>query len=59
MNSNKMESYANKMIGPLRDKPEATILEAAEAIGKVAGGNLERDNVRTETFTKQVMQALG
>lgn len=59
MNSNKMESYANKMSGPLRDKPEATILEAVEAIGKVAEGNLERDNVRIETFTRQVMQALG
>lgn len=59
MNSNKMEAYANKIIWPLRDKPEATILEAVKAIETIATGNLERDNVRTETFTKQVMQTLG
>jgi hypothetical protein len=58
MGSNKMEVYANKIIGPLRDTPEASILKAVETINQVSKGNLDRDNVRTEAFTKGVIQLL-
>ncbi len=59
MNANKMEAYANRVIGPLTSDPEVTILKAVAEIDAIAGGNLERDNIRTETFTKKVIQHLS
>lgn len=61
MNENKMEGYCKDILAILwdKDKTEALIASAVEIIENAAGGDLNRDNIRIEPFTKSVLTALG
>ena len=57
MNSKQMEKYCRNIIEILWNggKADELCAEAAALIEKVAEGNLDRDNVRTQTFTERVI----
>ncbi|MDO8637133.1 MAG: AIPR family protein [Dehalococcoidia bacterium] len=56
-NSHEMERYCNRIIEVFWDNSQAEKLleQAVSVITKVANGNYERDNIRSEPFTKQVL----
>jgi hypothetical protein len=58
--ANAMESYCQKIADVLQDanKSEEIVLKAAQIVEEAAAGNLNRDNIRTEPFTKAVLDAL-
>jgi len=55
-----MESYCKKLTDVLQDggKSEDIITQAAQIVEKAASGNLNRDNIRTEPFTKAVIDEI-
>ena len=57
LNAKQMEKYCSKIIEVLWDGNKADELcgEAATLVEKAAEGNLDRDNVRTQTFTERVI----
>jgi predicted transport protein len=57
MNAKQMEKYCRKIIDILWDSNKADELcgEAAALVEEAAEGNLDRDNVRTQTFTERVI----
>jgi hypothetical protein len=57
MNSHEMERYCKPLMEQLwdADKADALIRTAAEIIDLVAAGNFDRDNIRTEAFTKKFL----
>jgi hypothetical protein len=57
MNSKHMEKYCKKIVERLWDgnKADELCAKAAALIEKAAEGNLDRDNVRTQTFTERVI----
>jgi hypothetical protein len=56
MNSHEMGRYCDKLINTLYDsvKADELITNAASVIDEIAAANFERDNIRTEPFTKGV-----
>jgi hypothetical protein len=56
-NSRDMEKYCKVIMETLWDtnKADALILKAANVVAKVAGGNFDRDNIRTDPFTQKVI----
>lgn len=56
MNSHEMGRYCDRFINTLSNssKADELITNAASVIDEVAAGNFERDNIRTEPFTKGV-----
>jgi len=59
--ANAMEPYCKKITDVLQDgwKSEEIITVAAQTVEKAASGNLNRDNIRTEPFTKAVIDEIG
>lgn len=57
-NSHEMERYCKTIMDILWEptKADELILKAAEIIDKVAAGNFDRDNIRTEPFTQNVVR---
>ncbi len=57
INSREMERYCKVIMDTLWDtnKADALIVKAANVVDKVAGGNFNRDNIRTEPFTQKVI----
>ena len=57
MNSHEMENYCKPILTALWDstKCDELILQAVQAINDVAAGNFQRDNIRTEPFTRKVI----
>jgi hypothetical protein len=58
MNSRRMEKYCNQILEILWDpvRADSHIVFAAEIIDIAAKGNFDRDNIRTEPFTKKVLE---
>jgi hypothetical protein len=59
-NSHEMEKYCKEIMELLWDSPKAdeSLIGAAAIVGTAAAGDFNRDNIRTEPFTKKV-QALA
>jgi len=57
INSREMEKYCKVIMDMLwnTNKADALILKAANVVDKAAGGNFDRDNIRTEPFTQKVI----
>ncbi len=57
MNSHEMEKYCKVIMETLWDttKADALIVKAATVVNNAAGGNFDRDNIRTEPFTSKVI----
>lgn len=58
MSANQMEKYCKKLIDRLANDPEGVIAGAVSSITEVSGGNMDRENIRTEAFTKDVISSL-
>jgi hypothetical protein len=58
INSHDMERFSNQITDILWDEDQADdlLLNAAKLVDEVASGDFERDKVRTEPFTKKVIQ---
>jgi hypothetical protein len=58
MNSREMERYCEKIIRTLsdQDKADELIARAASAVDSVAAGDFHRDKIRSEPFTKNVLE---
>ena len=58
-NSHEMERYAKKLTDIFWDidKAEKLLRKATEVVDSAAGGNLDKDNVRTQPFTEAVKAA--
>jgi AIPR protein len=61
MNSHAMEKYCKTIMETLWDtnKADALLIKAATAVDNAAGGNFDRDNIRTEPFTNKVIAAVA
>lgn len=61
MHANAMEAYCNALLIKLWDQAESEklLLEAADIVSKAAQNDFQRDNIRTEPFTKKVKMALA
>jgi hypothetical protein len=61
MNSHEMERYCKVITDKLWDTGEADRLfaRAAEIIDQVAQGNFDRDNIRTQQFTEELIRQCG
>lgn len=61
MNSHEMENYCRPILTTLSDstKCDELILKAAQVINDVAAGDFQRDNIRTEPFTRRVIDYFG
>ncbi len=57
MNSRDMEKYCTSMMETLWDADQADSLinRAAAIVDKAAAGDFDRDKIRTEPFTKRVI----
>jgi hypothetical protein len=57
--ANKMEQYCDNIIAGLKDAAtaETAIQNAVQVVDAATGGNYDRDNIRTESFTDGVMKA--
>lgn len=57
--SNAMGRYCNDLLETLWDsaKAQSLLLQAADAVNSIAGGNFHRDNIRTEPFTQALKAA--
>jgi hypothetical protein len=60
-NENKMEKYCQPVLKKLWDidQSDALFTEAATIITTAAEGDFHRDKIRTEPFTKKIMQHFG
>jgi hypothetical protein len=60
MNSHAMEKYCKKLMDIIADptKIDDLLVKAASIVDQAAAGNYDRDNIRTETFTQKVNEAL-
>ncbi len=56
MEANAMQAYCDALLATLWDQVESDrlLLEAADVVSRAAQGNFQRDNIRTEPFTKKV-----
>ncbi len=61
LNSHEVKRYCNTLMESLWDDDQFRVHfeTAAEHIREVAKGNLHRDNIRTETFTNDLLEQLG
>jgi len=61
MNANEMERYCKVITDQLWDANDADRLfsRAATIIDRVAQGNFDRDNIRTQQFTEQLVATCG
>jgi len=63
MNSHEMERYCQPLIAKLWDsdpaEADSLITTAARIVEEAAAGSWDRDNIRTEPFTKKVIAACG
>ena len=57
--ANKMEHYCDNIVSALKDATaaEAAIQNAVQVVDGATGGNYDRDNIRTESFTDNVIKA--
>jgi hypothetical protein len=57
MNSNDMEKYCKKLTDLIWTPAAADdlITHAADAVEYIADGNFDRDNIRTQPFTEQLI----
>jgi hypothetical protein len=57
MNSKEMEAYCKPILAALWDatKCDELIQKAADAVGTAVGGKFNRDSIRTEPTTKNVI----
>jgi hypothetical protein len=60
MQSNAMATYCEAMLAKLWDPAESErlLLDATEVVARAADNNFQRDNIRTEPFTKRVKAAV-
>lgn len=61
MKSNEMEKRAKEIIDALSDpaKGDDLLAQAAEMVDAIADGNFHRDNIRTQTFTEQLVKTVA
>jgi hypothetical protein len=55
--ANKMEEYCDTVVNSLKDiaTAETAIQNAVQVVSTATGGNYDRDNLRSESFTENVM----
>lgn len=60
-NSKDMQKYCENLLLTLWDEQASSnlFLEAAEVVEKVSKGNFDRDIIRTQQFTNQVLNEIG
>ena len=56
--ANKMEKYCENVVAALKDvtTAETTIQNAVQVVDIATAGNYDRDNIRSETFTENVIK---
>jgi hypothetical protein len=56
--ANKMEQYCENIIAELKDvaTAEIAVQNAVKVVDAATGGNYDRDNIRTESFTESVIK---
>ena len=57
--ANRMEQYCEGIVAALKDATtaDATIQDAVQVVDAATGGNYDRDNIRSESFTENVIKA--